>query len=118
MATEFGKELRKLRIDEDETLADMAEKLGISMSYLSAIEIGTRSVPSGLIEKLSAQYKLNKEAVETLNKALEQSISSIDISLQSTLPLQRDLAIMLARKLPDLSDSECEKMLSILKEGK
>ena len=36
--TELGKMLRKLRIDREETLGDMAERLGCTSSYLSAIE--------------------------------------------------------------------------------
>ena len=48
---------------------------------------------------------------------LDHSVSSVDISLVNALPLQRDLAFMLARKLPGMSEEECEKILSILKEG-
>ena len=42
MITPFGKYLRKLRIDHDEKLKDMAAKLGVTGSYLSAVEIGKR----------------------------------------------------------------------------
>ena len=37
--TEFGKFSRKLRIENDELLRDMANKLGVTASYLSAEEI-------------------------------------------------------------------------------
>ncbi|MGN1076640.1 MAG: helix-turn-helix domain-containing protein, partial [Candidatus Enteromonas sp.] len=93
------------------------KKLGISLSYLSAIETGTRTVPDGFIEKLSQKYKLSKEKTKNLSTALNHSMPSVDIPLASALPMQRDLAVMLARKLPDLSDEDCEKMLSILKEN-
>ncbi|HAH61855.1 MAG TPA: transcriptional regulator, partial [Treponema sp.] len=45
MLTEFGKFLKKMRIDKSETLAVMAGKLGISAAYLSSIENGTRDIP-------------------------------------------------------------------------
>ena len=51
MATVFGKELRKLRIDYDETIYQMAKKLDMSISYLSAIESGSRNVPGDLVDK-------------------------------------------------------------------
>ena len=51
--TEFGKALRKMRIEKDENMAAMAKKMEISLSYLSAIETGTRAVPDGFVEKLS-----------------------------------------------------------------
>lgn len=117
MTTEFGKALRKLRIEKDENMAAMAKKMEISLSYLSAIETGTRAVPKGFIEKLSHKYRLSKKTTDELLVALDHSVSSVDISLVSALPLQRDLAVMLARKLPVMSEEECEKVLSILKEG-
>ncbi len=43
--TEFGKFSRKLRIENDELLRDMANKLGVTASYLSAVEIGKRNIP-------------------------------------------------------------------------
>ena len=117
MTTEFGKALRKLRIEKDENMAAMAKKMEISLSYLSAIETGTRAVPEGFVEKLSRKYRLSKKTTDELLIALDHSVSSVDISLVSALPLQRDLAVMLARKLPGMSEEECEKVLSILKEG-
>ena len=43
--TNLGKKLRKIRIDNDEISSDMARKLEISVSYLSAIENGKRNIP-------------------------------------------------------------------------
>ena len=57
MATTFGKELRKLRIDKDENIHDMAKKLGISISYLSAIEAGSRNIPSDMVDKMVSFIK-------------------------------------------------------------
>lgn len=39
MATNYGKVLRKIRVDRDELLKDMAGKLGITSAYLSSIEM-------------------------------------------------------------------------------
>lgn len=116
MITEFGKELRKLRIDRDETLATMAKKMGVSTSYLSAIENGLRSVPDGFMEKLIDKYKLSKKLIKTFEIALEHSLSSVDIPLMAVMPEQRDLALMLARKLPELSSEQCESLLALLKD--
>ena len=50
MITDFGKELRILRVEKDENINTMAKKLGISIAYLSAIESGNRPIPSDLVE--------------------------------------------------------------------
>ncbi|WP_335333622.1 helix-turn-helix domain-containing protein [Candidatus Sodalis pierantonius] len=46
MVSNLGKYLRKLRIDHDMTLRDMADCLGISAAYVSAIELGKRAAPT------------------------------------------------------------------------
>ena len=70
-----------------------------------------------LCRETLSQIKLSKESTDELLTTLDHSVSSVDISLVSALPLQRDLAFMLARKLPGMSEEECEKLLSILREG-
>ena len=51
MITEFGKILRIIRINCGDSAKDMSEKLGISASYLSAIENGKRNVPDNLCRR-------------------------------------------------------------------
>ena len=46
MITELGKHLRKIRIDHGEILKNMADKLGVTSSFLSAVEIGKRNMTS------------------------------------------------------------------------
>jgi len=45
MITEYGKFLRKLRIDQGQILKTMAEKLGVSSAFLSAVENGKKKIP-------------------------------------------------------------------------
>ena len=40
MLTEFGKVMRIIRINSNESMRDMAAKIGMSAAYLSAIETG------------------------------------------------------------------------------
>uniref|UniRef100_UPI001ABAA4C7 helix-turn-helix domain-containing protein n=1 Tax=Bartonella taylorii TaxID=33046 RepID=UPI001ABAA4C7 len=61
MVTSFGKNLRKLRVDHSERLLDMAKKLDISVGFLSSVEIGKKSVPVGLEEKIIELYGLDQE---------------------------------------------------------
>lgn len=56
--THIGKQTRKLRIDNEELLIDMANKLGISAAYLSSIETGKRATPKNFIEDIERIYKV------------------------------------------------------------
>ena len=116
MATTFGKELRKLRIDKDENIHSMAKKLGISISYLSAIEAGSRNIPSGMVDKIIEKYHLNKERSEIMRQAEAESAKEIDIDLSTVSVEQRKLVFALSRKLNDISDEECLDILNKLKQ--
>lgn len=56
--THIGKQTRKIRIDNEELLIDMANKLGISASYLSAIETGKRKTPDNFVSNIEKIYKI------------------------------------------------------------
>ena len=115
MTTTFGKELRKLRIDCEETICDMAKKLEISISYLSSIESGIRNIPSDLVEKIINIYSLDYERSERLRQAEVESIKEISVDLSNFSIEQKKLAYNLARKLPDLSEQDCLKILDEIK---
>lgn len=67
-ATEYGKYLKKLRIDKDNTLAAMAKDMGIAPSYLSTIESGERVIPVDFMEKISEKYSLDDTAKDELRE--------------------------------------------------
>ena len=50
MLTSIGRFLRKLRIENGEILKDMAEALGVSSAFLSAVENGKKKMPESWIE--------------------------------------------------------------------
>ena len=68
MLTDFGKALRKMRIDHGEFLRDMAAKLNVTVAYLSAVENGRREVPDNWIGELANQYKLSNEEQKELQE--------------------------------------------------
>lgn len=115
MITEFGKVLRKLRIDRGEILKNMADKLEMTSSYLSAIECGKRNIPSDFIEKLASLYELDESQIAELNSAKDESLSSIEICIEGKNASQRDLALQFARKFNDIDEDFAKQMLSLLK---
>lgn len=115
MATTFGKELRKLRIDKDETIYQMAKNLEMSISYLSAIEAGTRNIPSDMVDKIITKYKLDAERSEIMRHAEAESAKEIDINLDGISIEQRKLIFALSRKLNNITNEECLDILNKLK---
>ncbi len=115
MLTEFGKELRILRIERDENINSMAKKLNISIAYLSSIESGKRSIPADLVDKIVEKYHLNKERREVLREKEAISSNTINVDLSLVSSEQRKLVFALSRKIKDLTDDECLEILGKIK---
>jgi transcriptional regulator with XRE-family HTH domain len=71
MLTEFGKFTRKLRVDNDELLKYMADKLGVSSSYLSSVETGKRKTPVEWVDKISQLYNLDEHMKSKLKNLIK-----------------------------------------------
>jgi HTH-type transcriptional regulator, competence development regulator len=112
MLTAIGKELRKLRIEQEERMLDMAEALGISPAFLSAVEIGHKSPPDGFAEKVVNAYKLRGEQAEAIVTAVDRSRTTFRLTPAS--PVARDTAGLLARKFNTLSDEQLRSIRSLL----
>ena len=113
--TELGKALRKLRIDRSETLGDMAEKLSITSSYLSAIEKGKRPAPDGLTDKISDLYELGSEIRSELASAADKTLQAVKLSLDGSSDSKREAALCFARSFDDLDDDTAESVLKLLR---
>ena len=119
MVNEFGKELRKIRIDHGEILKNMADKLKMTASYLSAIECGKRNIPEELILKLKEIYKLDEEKVLILKEAKEKCTNKVEINFMNTMTKsKRDLALEFARKFDTIDDDFAEKLMEFMKKHK
>ncbi|WP_375686195.1 helix-turn-helix domain-containing protein [Bartonella sp. AP65SXKL] len=112
MATPFGKTLRKLRIDHSERLLDMAKKLDISVAFLSSVEIGKRSVPVGLEEKIIELYTLDQEVAEILRR--ESDACRKSFTIKPSNPLSREIVGMFVRNLHNLSQQDLAEFKKLL----
>lgn len=115
MLTDYGKELRKIRIDREEILKDMAEKLGMTPSYLSAIESGKRTIPSELTSKLSNLYSLSPEETNNLKEAEVKTSKLVTLSLEGETAEKQELAIKFARSFEKMDDETAKQVTNWLK---
>lgn len=115
MLTKLGKELRKIRIDRDERLLDMAERLEKSSSFISAIEVGKKPPSSNFEELVIGVYGLIGEAAEAIRRAADASRRTFSVEPNSALG--RDTAGLMARRMNSLTENQLREIKSIL-EGK
>ncbi|QEE12165.1 helix-turn-helix domain-containing protein [Bartonella krasnovii] len=112
MVTSFGKTLRKLRIDHSERLLDMAEKLDISVAFLSSVEIGKKSVPVGMEDKIIKLYALDQETASILRKEADSCRKRFTIKPSDSF--SREIIGMLVRNLENFSQQDLAKLKKLL----
>lgn len=117
MITEFGKAIRKIRIDTDQRLADMAKLIGKSPAFISAVERGEKSPPQGFEEDIISSYRLTDEVAKLLRSLADASRRTFTV--KPTSNLEREAAGLMARRMGSnfdaLSKEELERIVSILK---
>lgn len=113
MLTNFGKTLRKIRIDHNELLKNMAMRLNVTVAYLSAVENGKREVPDSWIELLEKEYKLSPEETRELQAYAYENKNLLKIDLVNIEKEERDLALAFARSFKTLTDEETKTLSQI-----
>jgi transcriptional regulator with XRE-family HTH domain len=110
--TDFGKEIRKLRIERGETMLDMSTKVSKSPSFLSAVETGRKPVPQQLVDEIARVYGLPVKAAAHLRDLAAKSVNAFKITPQK----EEDQALVaaFARKFDSLDDQQRESILRIL----
>jgi len=112
MSKDLGKELRKIRIDAGERLLDMADHLGMSVAFLSAIETGRKQPPMDFSTKLFKSYKLEPTLATRIVQLCARARDNF--TLAASTPLQRDTAAELAMGFARLSDDELNRIRMIM----
>lgn len=118
MLTQFGKELRKIRIENDQILKNMADKLNVTAAYLSAVENGNRRVPDSWINTIAKEYDLSDEKVKNLQRLAYEDRNDINVSFDNTNNQETNLALSFARKFKNLNDNQIEEIQKILDKTK
>lgn len=100
--TEFGKAIRKARIESGDTLRAMAKSLEITPAFLSAIEHEKKKIPPYLVVRIEAL--LRNQGVEVKNLMTLADLSNQRISLKGLSEQHQQLLLRLAHTSYSKSD--------------
>ncbi len=115
MLTNFGRLCKRIRFDADEVLGDMAERLEVTSSFLSAIMHGKKNVPESLCHKIKEEYHLSEADYEELLQAAETSQTQIKIKMHGKSDADRDLILSFARGIEEMREEDKKKIMEILR---
>lgn len=110
--TNFGKVIRKLRIDKNMLLGNMATKLNISSAYLSAIELGNRDIPSDLLNNIKGLKIFSESEIDLLEEAIMQDKKVYNLVPQNKQ--QNNMLLDIARNINCLSDEQIRRIQNII----
>lgn len=111
--TSLGVALRKIRLDRQELLREMAAKLNVSSAFLSAVETGKKRPPANFVKKICEAYGLSDVERNELQQAAEMSLDEVKINLTGVSSAQHQAAISFAKALNGLSDEEISQIMHV-----
>ncbi len=110
--TPFGNKVRDYRKERRISLKKMAEDLGVSSPYFSALEHGHRGRPgSGLIQQISGYFELSWDEVEELKRLADLSHPRVVVDTAGLSPAATELANLLAEAIHDMDEDTIEWVL-------
>ena len=113
--TPFGDKMRRLRTERKVTLRDMAEAIGVSSAYLSALEHGKRGRPGWhLIQRIITYLNIIWDEAEEVVELARISHPKITIDTSGLSPSATELANRLADEIGKLEDHTLAEMIALL----
>ena len=113
--TPFGDRMRKLRSERGVTLKEMADAIGVSSAYLSALEHGKRGRPGWhLIQRIIAYFNIIWDDAEDVVRLARISHPRITIDTAGLSSKATELSNRLADDIGKLDPAALEEILSVL----
>jgi transcriptional regulator with XRE-family HTH domain len=114
--TPFGIKLRQLRSIRGIKLKDMADALGVSGAYLSALEHGRRGRPThAMVVAICAQLNIIWDEADELMRLARLSHPRITVDTAGLSAEATELANLLAERIRKLAPERVERLLDLLK---
>ncbi len=114
--TPFGVRVRQLRAERTISLKQMAEALGISAAYLSALEHGRRGRPThAMVVAICVQLNIIWDEADELHRLARLSHPRVTVDTAGLAPAATELANLLAERIRKLPPDRVERLLDLLK---
>lgn len=113
--TPFGKKVRSLRAERGVTQKQMAESIGVSPAYLSALEMGKKGRPSfALVQRIITYFNIIWDDAEELIELAGISHPRIVIDTSNLSADATSFANRLSREIKKLTDSDIALLTTLL----
>lgn len=118
MISSFGIVMRRIRKYTGESLRSCASKLEITPTFLSAMEVGRKSIPSYYPLKIKNLYNLSESDYIDLYNATIETNKHVDIEIEKMTEAQKETTMVFARKIENADPELIEKLRLVLLDKK
>lgn len=108
--TEFGKVVRKARLDAEVSLLQMANELDVSSAFLSGMETGRKKIADEWVGKIKLFFASHNIVLQNLAEAAD--VSNKSVSLEGLSPAHQMLVAGFART--SLNQEQLENLKALL----
>ena len=115
--TNFGKELRKIRLDLGITLFDMAKAINLSSAMLSSVETGKKAAPDDLVDRLANVYEVVRKEKQKFVQLADLTKKEVRLALDKREDAT-ELAVAFARNFGQLSSAEIKQLMAVFEKHK
>ena len=116
--TPFGARLRQIRAERGLTLKEMAQGIGVSSAYLSALEHGRRGAPTWLlVQRIITYFNIIWDEAETLCRLAQVSDPRVRIDTSGALPEATEFANFLAKSIDVLDPDDFRKLTHVVEDA-
>ena len=116
--TPFGQKIRQIRRVKNVSLKEMAEGVGVSSAYLSALEHGKRGTPTwAMVQRIIAYFNIIWDEAEELQRLAEISNPRIVVDTAGLDPKATELANRLSTDIGRVDVTVLEDMILMLAKG-
>lgn len=116
--TPFGQKIRQIRRAKNVSLKEMAEGVGVSSAYLSALEHGKRGTPTwAMVQRIIAYFNIIWDEAEELQRLAEISNPRIVVDTAGLDPKATELANRLSADIGRVDVTVLEDLILTLAKG-
>jgi transcriptional regulator with XRE-family HTH domain len=113
--TPFGEKMRALRAARGISVKDMAAALGVTPTYLSALEHGRRGRPTYMmVQRIIGYFHVIWDEAEDLQRLADLSHPRVVVDTAGLSPLATEVANRLARDIGRLNDTDLAAILDLI----
>lgn len=114
--TEFGKAVRSARVRAEASLQMMADALGTTPAFLSALETGRKNIPDAWVSNINGYLAQHGQYIPNLRQLAD--VSNKQVPVDGVSPAQQMLVAGFARvRLDDSQLKLFEKLLNSATKG-